>query len=224
MRHDHAACEVHGPLRLGAVTDAPHDLRFRALLTDDEWAALPEPVRCRFSRGPRRDRAIIYCGRILRASMTRVGWLIAQAARLIGAPLPTSRDTDVPSVVTVTEDGASGGQMWTVLYGRRRGFPQIIHSAKRFSGPTGLEEYLGYGVTIALTMRVRDGALLFRSDHYSVKALGGRMVLPRWISPGVLTVTHMEVGGGRFLFALELVHPLIGALIHQIVEFEEVTQ
>jgi hypothetical protein len=224
MRLDHATCEVREPPRTGAVTDAPRDLRFCALLTDGEWAALPEPVRRRFSRGPGRNRTIIYCGRIMRASMTRAGWLVAQAARLIGAPLPTSRDTDVPSVVTVTEDGTSGGQMWTVLYGRRRGFPQIIHSAKRFSGPTGLEEYLGYGVTIALTMRVRAGALLFRSDHYSVTALGRRIVLPRWISPDVLTVTHTELGGGRFLFALELVHPLAGVLIHQTVEFEEVTQ
>src|SRR5438874_2124817 len=129
MRRDHAACEVHEPAGIGTVADAPRDPRFRALLTNDEWAALPEPVRRRFSRGPGRDRTIIYCGRILRASMTRAGWLVAQAARLIGAPLPTSRDTDVPSVVTVTEDGMSGGQMWTVLHGRRRGFPQIIHSA-----------------------------------------------------------------------------------------------
>ena len=224
MRHDQAACEAHEPQRIATVTHAPRDPRYRALLSDDEWSVLPEPVRRRFSKRPGPGRTIIYCGRIRRASMTRAGWLIAQIARLVGGPLPTSRDTDVPSVVTVTEDGAGAGQMWTVLYGRRRGFPQIIHSAKRFSGPTGLEEYLGYGVAIALTLRVREGTLVFRSEHYSVTALGRRIALPGWISPGVLTVTHTEMGAGRFRFALELVHPLIGALIHQTVEFEEVTQ
>ena len=29
--------------------------------------------------------------------MSRVGWLLAQAARLIGGPLPLSRDAHVPA-------------------------------------------------------------------------------------------------------------------------------
>ena len=39
--------------------------------------------------------------------MSRAGWWLAQAARLIGGPLPLSRDAHVPSVVTVTEDVAT---------------------------------------------------------------------------------------------------------------------
>ena len=71
---------------------------------------------------------------------------------------------NVPSVVTVTEDMATGGQIWTRLYARRNGFPQIIHSSKRFSGPTGLEEYLGRGLSVALRVRVRGDAFVFCSD------------------------------------------------------------
>jgi hypothetical protein len=121
------------------------DLRFRALLRDDDWAKLPSAVRSRFSKRLADGNTVVYVGEVLEMRMSRAGWLFAQAARLIGAPLPTSRDSHVPSVVTVTEDRAHGGQIWTRLYARRRGFPQIIHSLKQFTGPTGLEEYLGFG-------------------------------------------------------------------------------
>ena len=61
------------------------------------------------------------------------GFLLAQLARLFGGPLPISRAAGLESVVTVTEDLATGGQVWTRLYARRNGFPQIIHSSKRFA-------------------------------------------------------------------------------------------
>lgn len=153
--------------------------------------------------------------------MSRCGRLLCQLVRLAGAPLPLSRDTFVPAAVSVTEDPASGGQFWTRVYGRRRGFPQVIHSSKRFAGPTGLEEYVGRGIGIALRLEVRDEALHFLSDHYFLKLGPARLRLPRWLSPGRMRVSHIDCGHGSFAFVLSLVHPLFGELVRQTAMFEE---
>jgi hypothetical protein len=144
-----------------------------------------------------------------------VGWFFAQIARLLGGPLPLFTDAHVPAVVTVTEDVRTGGQIWTRLYARRNGFPQVIQSSKNFMGPTGLEEVVGGGVGMALTTHRVDRALQFRSLHYFFRAGRLRIALPRWITPGALTVTHRENGDGRFVFTLEVVHPLFGLIVAQ---------
>ena len=202
-------------------TEPLGDLRFRALLTAQQWAALPPAVQRRFCKRLAEGRTAVYSGSVGECSMSRAGWLLAQAARLIGAPLPLSTDTGVPAVVTVTEDGAGGGQVWTRLYGRRRGFPQMIHSAKRFAGPTGLEEYVGCGVGMALTVDARDAALIFRSAFYFIAVGPLRLRLPGWATPGALTVTHADKGHGRFRFTLSLDHPRFGRLLFQAAEFQD---
>jgi Domain of unknown function (DUF4166) len=197
------------------------DLRFCALLSNEDWSSLPLPVRQRFSKRLANGRTIIYAGAVLETRMSGAGWCLAQLARLIGGPLPISREANVPAVVIVTEDMATGGQIWTRLYARRDSFPQIIHSSKRFAGSTGIEEYLGHGFGIALRIGVRDGALVFRSDSYFLKVFGRRFRLPAWLSPGVMTVTHTEQGDGRFEFTLEVNHPRFGLLIRQSALFRE---
>jgi hypothetical protein len=197
------------------------DLRFRALLSEPDWAALPPAIRRRFSRRLADGATVVYAGTVIETRMSRAGWWLAQAVRPIGAPLPISCDGDVPSVVAVTEDMAGGGQIWTRLYARRAGFPQIIHSAKRFAGPTGLEEHVGFGVGMALTVHVVDAALVFCSSGYFIQLFGRRLPLPRWLAPGALTVTHGELPDGWFSFTLDLVHPRFGALIRQAAVFRE---
>jgi hypothetical protein len=201
--------------------EALGDLRFRALLSADEWAALSPSVRQRFSKRLAGGNTVVFAGEILETRMSRAGWLLAQAARVIGAPFPVSRDAHVPSVVSVTEDMTSGGQHWTRLYARRTTFPQIVHSSKRFAGPTGLEEYVGRGVGMTLTVRVRDGVLQFLSHSYFFELSGLRLRLPAWATPGAITVAHTECGDGRFTFTLDVVHPRLGELIHQVAAFRE---
>jgi hypothetical protein len=198
------------------------DLRFRALISDLEWPSLPLQVRRRFSKRLSGGRAVIYVGEVVETRMSIAGHLLAQAARLIGSPFPTSTDSGVPSVVSVTEDLATGGQIWTRLYARRAGFPQVIHSSKRFCGPTGLEEHVGRGVGMTLTLHVEDGTLVFRSAGYFVDLLRRRLWLPDALTPGALSVTHMECGDGRFSFTLDLTHPRLGPLIYQRALFREI--
>jgi hypothetical protein len=197
------------------------DLRFRRLMCEAEWMSLPAAIRRRFSKRQRPGGSTVYAGEILETRMSFGGWLLAQALRLIGGPLPTSRCTHVPSVVTVTEDKSGGGQIWTRIYARRKGFPQVVHSSKRFAGPTGLEEYVGYGVGMTLGVSAREGALIFRSRNYFLQVLGRRVFLPDWLTPGALTVIHAEVPDGRFSFTLQIVHPRFGLLLRQMALYRE---
>jgi len=197
------------------------DVRFRALLPDGEWAKLPTAIQRRFSKRLANGATSVYVGEVRELHVSRLGWLLTQALRLIGAPLPVSISPHAPSIVTVTEDIATGGQIWTRLYVRASGFPQVIHSSKRFAGPTGLEEYIGFGIGMALTINVVNAVLMFRSASYFFQLGKLRIPLASWITPGTITVGHEELENDRFLFTLEVVHPRFGLLVRQSAAFRE---
>ena len=200
---------------------ALHDLRFRTLIGRVGWDALPTAVQKRFSKRLSGVAVALYRGRVVRTEFSALGWLFAQSLRLVGAPLPLSRDADVPAVVGVSEDAASGGQIWSRMYGRKRGFPQVIHSAKRFAGATGLEEYVGRGIGMALRVEPMADGLRFVSDHYFVMVGQWRWRMPRWAAPGRTIVEHHDLGGGRFAFDLELRHPWLGLMVAQHALFDD---
>lgn len=192
-----------------------------ARLLGERWLFLPPATRRRFLRKIAAGACVSYLGEVTECRMSRAGRLLAQVARLIGGPLPLGTDTGMSASVSVTADAEGQGQFWTRQYGRAQGFPQVIHSAKRFAGPTGIEEYLGLGVGIALRLEEAGGALLFVGDHYFLKLGHLRLKLPNWAMPGALTVGHMDIGGGRFVFSLDLVHPVLGELVHQLCVFAD---
>jgi len=197
------------------------DLRFRRLVGEEGWDRLPAAVRERFGHRVAGCRTILYSGEVIECRMSRAGRCLAQATRLIGSPLPLSRACGVPAAISVTEDPVSGGQHWLRIYGRERGFPQVICSCKAFAGPTGLEEYLGRGFGIALNVVADEAALHFVSDHIFWRGLGVRLRLPAFLSPGDLRVSHIDRGDGSFTFELHLRHPLFGELVRQVAIFTE---
>jgi len=199
-----------------------HDLRFRALLGSGSWEALPPEVQRRFSKRLTGAQVALYRGLVVEMRQSRLGWLIGQLCRLFGAPLPLNPAAGGGALVSVSEDRAGGGQCWTRIYARADRFPQVIHSAKRFAGPTGLEEYLGRGLGMALRVEPLSDGIAFVSDHYFLELGSWRVRLPRVLTPGVARVTHRQVAGSSFLFGLELKHPLAGTLMHQEILFDDV--
>lgn len=204
-----------------AGDDVP-DERFRELLGADACHMLPVPIRTRFSKRLQQGRSIAYQGVVTRMQMSGPGFCLAHAARLVGAPLPYDvRSVGQPAVVVVTEDVATNGQFWIRQYGRKGAFPQTVHSSKRFQGPTGLEEYVGFGIGMALNIEATPTALLFKSDHYFLRLFGMRARLPRWLSPGALVIGHHEMGNNRFTFTLSLRSRWFGDLITQEAVFKD---
>ncbi len=187
--------------RRTAPAESLGDARFRALLGAAAWAVLPPATRRRFSKRLVGSRTATYTGEVVETRMSRAGWL--------------------PATTAVMEDEASGGQLWTRIHGRRGRFPQVIRTAKRFAGPTGLEEYLGHGIGMALALAVEGEALRFRSAGYFLELLGRRMALPRWLGLPHLTVSHIDCSDGWFAFVLDLSHPILGEMIHQTVLYAE---
>ena len=214
------------------------DLRFRQLFTDMEWRELPLPVRKRFGRRVQIGEAVIYKGHVEYNHVNRWGRLLNTALKLIGAPLPLdTQNAGAAAVVTVTEapgtNGGHGGQIWMRQYARqdaKRPFPQIIQSAKRFTGPTGIEEHIGGGIGMTLQPLVEDGDLAFRAqDIFWDVPLPWRkqgrqklrLTLPRWLGPNVLRAGHEELGGGEFAFTLLLEHKWFGKMLDQRVCFKD---
>jgi hypothetical protein len=196
------------------------DGRFRNLLGERAWLELPEAVRRRFSKHIAAGHAVLYRGRVAETRVSAIGRILSATARLIGSPLPDARAQGA-AVVSVINDPASNGQNWTRTYARPGRFPQVVHSMKRFQGPTGLEEYVGAGTGMALVLSVEDHALVFRSAHYFLSVGPVRVRLPRWLEPGRMEIIHRDLGS-EFLFSLSLVHPWFGELVHQDAYFVEV--
>ncbi|MGH1419736.1 MAG: DUF4166 domain-containing protein [Hyphomicrobiaceae bacterium] len=199
------------------------DTRFRTLLGPDAWSQLPPPVQNRFSRVLAPGEMKLYEGEVVSTELSRAGAVLAFVLRVIGAPLPLQNGAAGASVVSVIEDPTIGGQLWSRSYAREGKFPQVVHSAKRFRGHTGLEEYVGAGLGMALRLSVRDGALVFSSSGYFFESFGRRIWLPEWMTPGAMEIVHTQLPDEKFSFRLTLLHPVFGRVLDQIAFYRDVS-
>lgn len=203
---------VHSELQEKPIEDD----RFLKLLGNKAWERLPVAIQRRFGRHIEDGKSVIYKGVITKMEMNLAGKMLANLCRIFGTPLPIDTDTvGTAAVVTVTEDKASNGQFWTRTYTRKAGFPQVIHSSKRFSGKTGLEEYIGFGISMDLKVSAQDDAIVFSSAGFNIAIGNWKLKFPRFLEPGNVTVSHADQGEGYFAFILEVSHSIFGKMIHQ---------
>lgn len=198
---------------------APADDRFKTLLGADAWHRLPKRVKARFSKFLSPDSIVVYRGRVLTSKLNRAGQVLARLAWLIGSPLPLDNDATGPATVIVTLNRKTSAQNWTRAYPRRCGTLQTIASEKRFQGPTGLEEYVGYGVGMTLRVSENNQSLVFSSERFFFEAGPLRLWVPARLAPGQMTIIHRDRGAGLFEFELRLEHPVFGLMLHQLAEF-----
>jgi len=207
----------HKPARL--VTNEP---RFRQLLNDIDWARLPIAVKKRFSSKIDPSQPKVYRGHIMHTRMNWIGKLLSRCMLLLGGSLPLDSDNaGAAAVVTVSANDVDESQVWTRQYQRPKGTPQLIQSSKAFSGPTGLEEYLGHGIGMTLNLAVSEKSLDFIADRYFVEVFSKRIYLPKFFCPGALTISHYDLGNNSFTFGMRLVHPLFGEVISQEIFFKD---
>lgn len=216
------AAVLDDPCDRGRSRSEPADTHYADLLGSTAWMSLPREVRRRFSTPLAPGASHVYQGQVVATELSRVGRWLARAACLVGSPLPLVDGATGPAVVVVTPRGAHGAQLWTRCYARSGARAQVIQSVKQFSGPTGLEEDLGYGLTMPLVLSTDDGALVFRSAGYVFKLGAWRLRIPSIVSPGLCEIVHRHDGPARFSFELTLTHPWFGRLVHQRATFVEV--
>ena len=187
-----------------------------AALVGRRWRDLPARTRARFEL----ERELVcYRGRVVHSESTLVGRFFRQLARLVGSPLPLDDSTGPAAVIVMTVDATYSA--WTRVYRRRSGRSQAIRSVKRFAGPTGLEEYVGFGICMALRMHTEGRSLVFESAGYCLAFGERRVPLPRLLTPGRLTVRHTDIAPSCFRFSLEVSHPRFGVILRQQAEFED---
>lgn len=205
-------------------TEPLGDIRFRQLFQDKDWKRLPRPVRRRFGRRVAIGEALVYRGQVEFNRVNRWGRIVNAALRVVGAPLPLdTQNAGAAAIVTVTE-APDGSQVWMRQYARqdtKRPFPQVIQSAKHFTGATGIEEHIGAGIGMSLIPLVEGQELVFRAQDIFWDIAGLRLTLPKWLAPKTLRAGHEEIGNGEFVFTLLLEHKWFGKMVDQRVRFQD---
>jgi len=184
------------------------------------WRQLPVAIRRRFSRHLADGERVIYLGEVAGTTVTLTGRLVAQLARIVGAPLPLAQSGRMPVAVLVTGCETSwGGQIWTRVYDRARGlFRRVIQFPSSASAAQpDWKKLVGWrGRNAAYPDCSRTELSCFEVPDISCDALGFRYPFPDWLTPGVIEVVHREESLGGFTFSLSVTHAWAGQIIEQI--------
>ncbi len=180
-----------------------------------EWAKLHPSVQARFEREPEVGETIVYEGAMLEMRRSRMGWLFATLTRPVGNPLTPFAGRDIPMEVALYRKESGDGVYWRRTYFRRGAKPYVVVSSKEESETGEMLEVVGGGFGMKLKVSVHDGDMHFESYRYFWKIFGYRLPLPHWLSPGKAHVIHHDMGQGRFMYTISMVHRQLGETFYQ---------
>jgi hypothetical protein len=194
--------------------DARHGLQH--VLGPAAWHQLPAAVRERFADG---SKNVTYAGgyEVVRASM--LGRLFGWLGLLFGMPVTPRCGENVAATVVVRHTGA--GVHWDREYRWPDGATHLVRSTKVVADDDSLIERLPARLCMPLHLYVEGAVLHFVSLGYYFDlrfgdlGFGFRLWLPRWLTPGVTHVEHIDLGHGWFRFTMTVTHPLFGEMFFQ---------
>lgn len=195
------------------------DDSYRSILGEQAWRRLAPEIRARFSAKPRHGKSIRYEGSMHTVELSWMGWLFAQACRLIGTPLALHRGRNVPMMIDLVRDDRLKGVAWHRTYKFPGRTVFTVRSTKCQGSNGEFIEHIGCGFLMRLKLTEENGGLVFRSVSYEIDIRGRHLRIPALLTPGVTTVTHEQLAGERFRFSLSVEHPLLGRTIYQEGEF-----
>ncbi len=189
-----------------------------ALLGPRSWARLPLAVRNRFATPVRAGCTVTYHGTMHKVRASSIGKALAWLARFAGSPVAHLTGTDVPCQVNLYHDNRRGGTVWERVYQFGAKTVYARTTKKAASDGTSLECFgsaLGFGTGMTLDILEADAALHFVSRNFFIQLLGWRILLPEFLNPGQLVVTHRDLGDGAFQFLMTVTHPGLGEILFQ---------
>ena len=186
----------------------------RDVLGNEAWQRLPAAVRERFAENASNAT---YAGgfEIVRASV--LGRLFAWAGALFGTPVAPRVGHDIEARVLVRPNDA--GVRWDREYHWHDGATHLVRSTKVITEDGLMIEKLPARLCMPLRVYEEGGVLHFVSRGYFFDlGFGGlalKLWLPRFFSPGVTHVEHIDLDHGWFRFTMTVTHPQLGEIFYQ---------
>lgn len=181
------------------------------------WINVHPSVRERMDRLLTSSTPVIFQGEgCVRRS--KIGWVFAHLARLLGSPLVWRSGENVKTIVKVapTRDGP---RCWHRLFKFQDGCEQLVQTSKAMDGNLGFIDVVGADgdKRLATKMNVwtEGKSLFFESSTYVLRFRHFNIKLPAILTPGKLHAEHRDLGEGNFRYILTFTHPLWGKTFYQ---------
>ncbi|MBO6504130.1 MAG: DUF4166 domain-containing protein [Kordiimonadaceae bacterium] len=181
------------------------------------WNAVHPAIRLRMDRLLTSQTSTVFEGQGC-VHRNWFGWLFAQAARLLGAPLVWRQGNNVKTTVTVAPT-PSGNRCWHRLFDFEDGFQQLVQTSKVVDPKLGFLDAVGTDgekmLATQMTVWAQGDSLFFESSEYWLRLGRFKLKVPPLLTPGKLHAEHRDEGNGWFRYVLKFTHPLWGQTFYQ---------